>query len=128
MVDNLEECVPFLEALEGALRTMLEEGAGAELSINPEVGPEELNPVRSDLLIGQHLVRISGERKPDMYMWTETCLTAYLFVACGLCQPIQTVAVLHPFHGRMWSYERLDLVKMKKLYERLLMFWEEKQA
>ena len=128
MVDHLESCIPFLEALEGALRNLLEEEETAEVCINPEVGPDGLTPVGCDLLIGRRLVRISGERKPDMYMWTESCLMSYLFVACGLCQPIEKVEIVHPFQGRIWSYEGLNLERTKRLYEQLLTIWTEKQG
>lgn len=129
MQDLLETCVPFLESLETALQNMLqEEGRDADWSINPEVAPEGLHPVSSDCLIGRRLVRISGDTRPDMYMWTETLLTAYLFVACGLCRPITQIQILHPFHGILWTHSPVDLHKAKQLYEVLLTNWNQKTS
>lgn len=129
MADHLKNCIPFLESLEGALRQYLEDSEGdGELRINPEVAPEGVLPVSCDILVGRRLLRISGEKKPDMYMWTEACLTAYLFVACGMCQPIKQIQVLHPFHGFVWTFDDVSLVKAKLLYQWLLRIWDEKNA
>ena len=127
MKDHIESCIPFLERLELLLRDILEDEEG-EISMNPEVIPEGLNPVGCDVLIGKRLIRICGERRPDMYMWTESWLTAYLFTACGVCQSIEQIQMLHPFHGLMWTYSDLDLVRAKLLYTRLLAIWDEKTA
>jgi hypothetical protein len=128
MVDYLEGVVPFLERLEQTMREMLEDAETEEITMNPEVMPEGVLPVGCDVLIGRRLLRISGEKRPDMYMWTESWLTAYLFVACGYCRPIEQIQILHPFHGITWSFGRPDLMRAKNLYERLLKVWDEKQA
>ena len=128
MIDSLQECVPFLERLESTLQTFLEEEEADDITINPEVVSEGLTPTGCDILIGRRLIRICGERKPDMYAWAETCLTAYLFVACGLCRPIMRIQMLHPFNGVLWSHEPVNLLRAKALYEHLLHVWEEKQT
>ena len=97
-----------------------------DILINPEVVPEGLNPVGSDLLIGRRLLRISGEKRPDMYAWTESWLSAYLFTACGYCKPITQIQMVHPFHGCVWSFQKIDLLKAKALYEHLLSVWASK--
>jgi hypothetical protein len=97
-----------------------------DLSVNPEVVPEGLHPVSSDCLLGRRLIRFTGEKKPDMYAWTEAWLTSYLFVACGLCRPITRIQMLHPFHGVLWTYSDVNLVKAKLLYTRLLSIWKSK--
>jgi hypothetical protein len=125
MKDYLETCVPFLERLELALRDMLEEEE-AEITINPEVVPEDLTPVGGDIRIGKRLLRICGEARPDMYAWTEAWLTAYLLVACGYCKPIERIQMLHPFSGRIWSYGPMDYQKPKYLYEHLWKVWKAK--
>ena len=127
MVDNLVELLPFLERLELILQDILQ-NESTELVVNPEVLPEGLLPVGSDLLLGRTLVRICGEKKPDMRMWTESCLTAYLFTACGYCRPIEQIHILHPFYGILWSFDQVHLEKSKKLYETLLQFWNKKQT
>ena len=120
MGDNLESCVPFLERLEETLRDMLEE---SDIIMNPEVIPEGLLPLAGDILIGRRLLRICGEKKPDMYMWTESWLTSYLFVSCGFCRPIEDIQILHPFHGLVWTYKCPDLIRAKLLYDRLMKIW-----
>lgn len=128
MSENLEYCVPFLERLEQVLRDILGEEEVDEVIMNPEVNPDGVLPVGSDILIGRRLLRISGEKRPDMYMWTESWLSAYLFVACGYCRPIEQIQILHPFHGCLWSYKNPDLMRAKGLYERLIKVWDEKQT
>jgi len=125
MKDYLETCVPFLERLELALRDMLEEEE-SEITINPEVVPEDLTPVGADIRIGKRLLRICGEARPDMYAWTETWLTAYLLVSCGFCKPIEHIQMLHPFSGRIWSYGPMEYQKPKYLYEHLWKVWKSK--
>lgn len=126
MIDSLEGCLPFLERIESALREALEEDTEGEILINPEVAPDGLTPVGCDLLIGRRLIRICGEKRPDMYAWTETWLTAFLFVACGYCKPIQTIQMLHPFTGKIWSHGPVDLLRAKQLYAMLLRIWDKK--
>jgi hypothetical protein len=128
MTDYLEGVVPFLERLEQTMREMLEDAETEEITMNPEVMPEGVLPVGCDVLIGRRLLRISGEKRPDMYMWTESWLTAYLFVACGYCRPIEQIQILHPFHGITWSFGRPDLMRAMNLYERLLKVWDDKQS
>jgi hypothetical protein len=128
MIDSLEGCLPFLERIESALREALEEESEGDIIINPEVAPDGLTPVGCDLLIGRRLIRICGEKRPDMYAWTETWLTAFLFVACGYCKPIQTIQMLHPFTGKIWSHSPVDLLKAKQLYTTLLRIWDKKTA
>ncbi len=125
VADYLTACLPLLERLESVLRTMLDDLDG-DLSVNPEVVPEGLHPVSSDCLLGRRLIRFTGEKKPDMYAWTEAWLTSYLFVACGLCRPITRIQMLHPFHGVLWTYSDVNLVKAKLLYTRLLSIWKSK--
>jgi hypothetical protein len=124
--DTVLELVPFLERLEWMLQELLNEEMTDDILINPEVVPEGLNPVGSDLLIGRRLLRISGEKRPDMYAWTESLLSAYLFTACGYCKPITQIQMLHPFHGCVWSFQKIDLLKAKALYEHLLGVWASK--
>jgi hypothetical protein len=115
MPDYLETCVPFLEKLETLLKKLLEEYS-TDILINPEVVPDSLTPVSCDILVGKTLIRITGEKRPDMYTWTEAWLTAYLFVSCGFCRPIERIQMLHPFHGKLWSFNHIDLFKAKQLY------------
>ena len=117
-----------IEAFTPGLRKWLDDTDGEEITMNPEVMPEGVLPVGCDVLIGRRLLRISGEKRPDMYMWTESWLTAYLFVACGYCRPIEQIQILHPFHGITWSFNKPDLLRAKHLYDRLLKVWDEKQA
>lgn len=128
MADNVESCVCFLERLEGVMRQILEEDDGEEITVNPEVMPDGMLPVGGDILIGRRLLRISGEKRPDMYMWSESCLTAYCFVACGMCRPIESIQVFHPYHGIMWTHESVDLDRAKTLYMRLMGSWNKKNA
>jgi hypothetical protein len=128
MPDYLETCIPFLECLEGAILTLLQNYDGEDITINPEVLPDGLNPVTCDILIGKHLIRITGETRPDMYMWTEAWLTSHLFVSCGYCLPIERIQMLHPFYGKLWSYGPVELVRAKRLYTRLLELWKKKNA
>jgi hypothetical protein len=128
MVDHIQGCIPFLERLETVLRKMLEDEEAAEITINPEVVPEGVSPVGCDILIGRRLLKINGEQRPDMYCWTESWLTAYLFVSCGFCKPIEQIQILHPFHGKIWSYHCSDLFRAKYLYEFLKNTWEKKNA
>jgi hypothetical protein len=118
--DALNDCIPFLERLETTLQEILEHDTVDDVSLNPEVLPEGLLPVGGDFVFGTTLVRICGETKPDMYAWTEAWLTAYLFMACGFCKPITRIQMLHPFVGRIWTFENIDLVRAKALYERLV--------
>lgn len=124
--DKLSECIPFLEKLEGVLQTILVEEDQEEIIINPEVVASGLNPVSSDILIGKTLLRISGEKRPDMYSWTETWLTAYLFVSCGVCKPIEKIQMLHPFNGVLWSYNTIDYNKAKESYQFIHSTWSGK--
>jgi hypothetical protein len=128
MKDYLETCMPFLERLELALRDMLEDEEDTEITINPEVIPEDLTPVGADIRIGKRLLRICGEARPDMYAWTETWLTAYLLVTCGFCKPIERIQMLHPFSGRIWSYRLVEYQKPKFLYEHLWKVWKTKSG
>jgi len=127
MIDHLNELLPFLELLETTLQDFFRDELVEEVTVNPEVLPEGLLPVGCDILIGRKLLRICGEKKPDMYMWSESCLTAYLFTACGLCRPIETIQIIHPFHGLVWTHTNVDLQKAKGLYANLLQSWETKQ-
>lgn len=128
MKDLLDGCIPFLERLESVLGGVLEQDSvRRDLTINPEIVPDGLNPVSSDFLIGRRLLRITGEKKPDMYLWTETWLTAQLFSASGLCEPIQSIQMLHPFHGRIWSLKPIDLTKAKALQNRLFTLYSQKE-
>lgn len=127
MSEVLDHCLPFLERLEEALVKLLDENETQEISINPEVIANDLSPVSCDILIGQTLLRITGEKKPDMYAWTETFLTAYLFTSCGFCKPIERIQMLHPFYGRILSYEPVNLIKAKQLYGQLMKLWNEKR-
>jgi hypothetical protein len=128
MIDYLQECIPFLERLEQMIQDSLLEEDTDDIIVNPEVTPDGLSPAGCDLLIGRQLIRICGEKKPDMYMWAETWLTSYLFVACGLCRPISRIQILHPFYGLLLSHEPVDLARARRLYEHLLGVWETKQA
>jgi hypothetical protein len=128
MVDHLDSLLPFLERLEMVLQGIVTEENTEELTVNPEVLPEGLSPVGSDIVIGRRLLRISGEKKPDMYMWSETWLTSYLFTACGFCRPIECIQILHPFHGILWSFHTVNLRKAKSLYERIVDCWKSKQT
>jgi hypothetical protein len=121
MNDNLDQCIPFLERLEKTLQEILAKSDATDISINPEVLPEGVTSVGADFVIGTTLLRICGEKKPDMYAWTEAWLTTYLFVACGFCKPITRIQMFHPFTGKVWTFENIDLVRAKKLYERLLL-------
>jgi hypothetical protein len=125
MVDHIQDCIPFLERLETIVREMLEgdEDSIDEITVNPQVIPEGASPVGCDILIGRRLLKISGERRPDMYSWTESWLTAYLFVSCGFCKPIEQIQILHPFHGKLWSYTCGDLSRARYLYEFLKNVW-----
>jgi hypothetical protein len=99
----------------------------SELCLNPEVATDDLRPAGADMLIGNSLVRICGERRPDMYMWVESCLLSYLFMSCGLAGQVGAIRMIHPFHGQSWTFYGFDLVKTKRLYERLWTIWKEKQ-
>jgi hypothetical protein len=120
MVDNIQLCVPFFEKLETMIQKLLNQEPSSEIGVNPEVLPEGLAPVRADLILGSTLVRVCGERRPDMYAWTEAWLTAHIFVACGFCLPITRIQMIHPFSGRVWSVSNLEGLRAKALYERLL--------
>lgn len=126
MSDHLNECLPFLESLEGLLKGLVQDDS--DLCLNPEVATDDVRPTGADMLIGSTLVRICGERRPDMYMWVESCLMAYLFMSCGLCGPIGAIQIVHPFHGQSWTFYGFDIVKTKRLYERLLAQWKAKQT
>lgn len=128
MIDHLAELSPFLERLEMIVQTIIQEEDTEELTVNPEVLPVGLTPVGCDILIGKRLVRICGDKKPDMYMWSEIWLTAYLFTVCGFCRPMERIQILHPFHGIVWSYSDINLRKAKTLFDRLLEFWKAKQT
>jgi hypothetical protein len=126
MKHRLDGCIPFLEKLEVLIREMLDQEDSDDITINPEVIPEELNPVGCDSLVGRKLFRICGEKRLDMYFWTESWLTAYLFVACGFCKPIEQIQVLHPFLGKLWTFRSVDLNKAKRLYDYLIRIWKSK--
>jgi len=128
MEEHLSHVVPFLERLELVLRTSLEEDGEEEVIVNPEVLPEGLLPTGCDILLGRRLVRICGDKKPDMRMWSETWLTSYLFTACGLCRPIEEIQMFHPFQGILWSYDSKDGRNAKRLYEHLFQSWSAKQS
>ena len=128
MKDYLESCIPFCERLESVLRQMVEEEDSNDITINPEVVPESIRPIGCDFLIGKKLLKISGEKHPDMYSWTEAWLTAYLFVSCGYCKPIEHIQILNPFYGNIWTFSYIDLLKAKRLYEKLIEIWNTKNA
>jgi hypothetical protein len=126
MKDYLQSCIPFCERLESVLRQMVEEEDSSDILINPEVIPESIHPVGCDFLIGKKLLKIGGEKHPDMYAWTEAWLTAYLFVSCGYCKPIEHIQILNPFYGTIWTFSYIDLLNAKRLYEKLTEIWNEK--
>jgi hypothetical protein len=128
MIEYLQECIPFLERLEQTIQDSFLDEDIDEITVNPEVAPDGLSPTGCDMLIGRRLIRICGEKKPDMYMWAETWLSAYLFVACGLCRPITRIQMLHPFYGLLLSHEPVNLARARSLYEHLLGVWDSKQA
>jgi hypothetical protein len=128
LAEHLENCLPFLERLEQVLRDALDGADEQSIRLNPEVLPQGLSPVGCDLLIDRRLMRFAGEKRPDMYMWVEAWLTAYLFVSCGYCKPMEQIQIFHPFQGRLWSYGPVDFVRAKRLYETLLEIWESKSA
>jgi hypothetical protein len=128
MTDKFEECIPFLESLEDMLKVLLQEQTEIlEPCFNPEICSEGLRPTSCDLLVGNSLIRISGERRPDMYMWVETLLMAYLFSSSSLSNPIERVEIVHPFYGLLWTYSFPDFLNAKELYETLLDIWKRKQ-
>jgi hypothetical protein len=124
MKDLLLTCVPYLECLERSLVSAFD--ITCELTLNPEIHLDEITPISMDFLCGSKLIRLCGEKKPDYYTWVESWLMAYLSFAC-MNQTITTIQILHPFHGILWEYSGLNLVKAKALYETLLKFWEIKQ-
>jgi hypothetical protein len=128
VAEHLAFLAPFLERLETTLQSFLYEDDLEELTVNPEVLPQELNPVGCDVLIGRRVLRICGDKKPDMRMWSETWLTSYLFTSCGFCRPIEKIQILHPFHGILWSFTKVDLLRAKGLYEKLFQTWQKKQS
>ena len=125
MSDYLEGCIPFLESLECALLSVF--GTEEEVILNPEVTLEEISPVAMDMICGKTLVRICGEKRPDYYQWVESWLTSYLCLAV-MNQRIETIRMLHPFHGVIWEFKIPDLAKAKCLYETLLKVWAAKQG
>jgi len=127
MVDHLEHLLPFLERLELLYQGILQTSQD-ELLVNPEVLPTGLLPVGSDLLLGRTLVRICGEKQPDMRLWTELWLTAYVFTECGYCRPIEQIQFLHPLTGIVWSFSPLDFGRAKGLYTTLFEVWDSVHA
>ena len=125
MKDLLLTCVPYLECLERSLVSAFD--ITCELTLNPEIHLDEITPISMDFLCGSKLIRLCGEKKPDYYTWVESWLMAYLSFAC-MNETITTIQILHPFHGILWEYNGLNLVKAKGLYETLLKFWEIKQG
>jgi len=123
MKDHLESCIPFLEALEGSLISNFD--ISDEISLNPEFHMDDITPATTDFIIGQNLVRICGEKKPDFYIWVESWLLAYLSVA-SMGKYIKQIQIIHPFHGLIWNYPNINLTRAKGLYEALIKIWRSK--
>ena len=120
MKDSLEECVPFLEAVEKSLISNFD--ISNEIILNPEFVNDGLAPVSGDFITGNNLVRICGEKKPDFYIWVESWLMAYLALEC-LGKHVINIQIIHPFHGLIWNYTNINLAKAKGLYEVLVKIW-----
>lgn len=120
--EYLESVVPFLTTLEGLLTTFVSEDS----VLNPEVVVEGLRPAGADVLTGTSLIRICGEKKPDMYAWTESCLLAFLCFQTG--STVQTIQMFHPYQGLLWTFTPVPVERMKTLYEELWSVWKRKQT
>lgn len=72
--ENLEECIPFLQALETGLLSWIREDLeeATELRTHPEIVPEGLQPITTDCILGRRMIRLTGERRPDLAFWVET--------------------------------------------------------
>jgi hypothetical protein len=125
MVDLLDTCIPYLEVLERVLISAFD--VTCDLTMNPEFHLEEISPVSMDFLCGSTIIRMCGEKKPDYYMWVESWLMAYTCFACTN-ENIKRIQIMHPFHGLLWEFNSIDLVKAKILYEVLLKLWSVKQS
>lgn len=126
--DSLAECIPFLENVERAAYTLVQE-SGGEFTLNAEVAPDGLLPLRADCVLGSTVLQFCGEKRPDLYSWTELSLTAYLCgIEGGTMQPIRSIQLFHPFHGSLLSLDMPGAVVMKRLYKTLLDVWIRKQT
>jgi len=122
---QIPECMPFLERLEGCLAQWI---AGVkEVTLNPEIASDELLPVRADCFLGSRLLRFAGERRPDLYMWVESCLIAHLFMKENF-ESIETLQIFHPFQGSVLSLTLPSLQVLEKLYKSLLGIWSKKSG
>jgi hypothetical protein len=123
MTDNLNTCIPYLESLERSLISAFD--VTCELTFNPELHLEGIMPISMDFLCGSSIIRMCGEKKPDYYTWVESWLMAYLCFAC-MNQTVERIQIIHPFHGILWEFTKINLVKAKNLYEMLLKVWKSK--
>jgi hypothetical protein len=98
-----------------------------ERTLNPEIIPEGLSAVSADCCIENTLLRICGERKPDIYLWLESCLIAYLF-SVESQTVIDKIQILHPFYGVLWSLDVPEKAVLQKLYKVLFDIWTSKQV
>lgn len=125
----LADCIPFFEMIERSI-LLFGQGVGVkqrERTLNPEIIPEGLSAVSVDCCIENTLLRICGERKPDIYLWLESCLIAYLF-SVESQSVIDKIQILHPFYGVLWSLDVPDKAVLQKLYKVLFDIWTSKQV
>ena len=123
---TIDDCIPFLEMLEyGIINYMQDSIKGCTL--NPEIAADGLGPCKADCTLDSRLLRLCGSRKPDLYMWIESSLIAYVFMTEG-CQVIKTLQSMHPFHGTIMSLPMPPVNTIKKLFDTLMIIWEKKQC
>lgn len=123
--DGLKACIPFLEAVERAIIGIFDGQQNEWWTLNPEFAPDDLTPARLDCRYKDGILRICGERRPDLYMWTESCLLGYLSFLETIQEP-KYIDILHPFDGKLFSLPFPNIGILKQLYERIIKIWKAK--
>ena len=116
--------MPYLETLETYIVKLLDGIENEEIYLNPTIVLDEFAPIESDVLLGNVLLRIVGEKKVDMYTWVETCLQAYLFHSD---HKIDVIQLFHPYNGLLYSLEIREK-SYKELFDTLVLFYEKKMV
>lgn len=116
VVDDLAKLTPYLEKVEHFIGLML--ANKQQVLLNPECVFEELSAVNCDLFLDNSIVVFTGENKPDLELWIETFLKAYIFIQSGTT--VESIQVVNPYRGIVYTVDTIPFNKIHTLYKHLM--------
>lgn len=121
------ELIPFLEMVEQYVIAHVQDSDSKNnTQLNPSWSESGFAPLVGDWISGDTLVRVGGAQTPDVSLWVETCLLAYLLsMSSGVS--VRNVQIYHLFHGTLWTYTNVNMKAMKELFDLLVEYAQERK-